>query len=336
MNKKIVISIKIIISGLLLWFLAHTSKLDFSLLTHLIYSPVWLLSTVIIYCIAIAISSWRWYKLNNAQGIRLHYLQTILPTYLGIAFNNLLPGGVGGDFFRYYFINKHIPTKKSVVMLSIFCDRITGLMGIFIAVALFSLLNIKYFHENNMTLYFLFLSLILSCSLIVLYAVSKYLPKQMGISHWLNKTFGHRLWIKPLLSLLDAIRIYRNSSTTIIECLAASVAIQILIAITCMMIAHMMNFAPLPLSDYIMAIAITQIVNLIPIAPGGFGMGEIAFANVLLLLNPGTSASYATIFLAYRLIGLLTYLPGISVFVFEKHHLKSSAVASNEIHHTPQ
>jgi len=325
MSQKILITIKLSLSILLLWFLAHTSKLDFSLLTQLLYSPLLLLSTIVLCFIAIGISSWRWYKLNTAQGIRLTYSQTILPTYLGIAFNNLLPGGVGGDFFRYYFINKHISAKKSVIMLSILCDRITGLMGIFIAVALFSVMHINDYQTNHLTLYFLLFSLAFSASIVVFAIIVRHLPQQIRISHWLNHTFGHRRWIKPVLSLLDAMRVYRQRKV-MLECLIASVIIQLFIAITCMLIAYIMHFPPLSLSDYIMALAITQIVNLIPIAPGGFGIGEIAFANVLLLLNPGIPASYATIFLAYRLIGLLTYLPGISVFIFERHHLKVAVV----------
>jgi uncharacterized protein (TIRG00374 family) len=322
MNRKIIISIKIFISIALLWFLIRSAKLDFSLLPDLIFSPATLFFTIILYFIIVAISSWRWHQLNTAQGIQLSYSRTILPTYLGIAFNNILPGGVGGDFFRFYFLNKHIPTKKSVVMLSILLDRITGLLGIFITVGMIAAFNLRNFSDQKITLYFIFTSLALCTSLILLYFISKLLPQKMGVSNWLSNKFGEKRCPKSLLSLLEGIHVYRNSKKILIGCLTASVVIQILIATTCMLIAKMMHFPSISFSDYIIAIALTQIVNLAPIAPGGFGIGEIAFANTLALLNPGIGSTYATIFLAYRIIGFVTYLPGISVFIFEGHNLK--------------
>lgn len=321
MKRKLVLLAKILVSVLLLWFLTHTSKLDFGLLTHLLYSPGLLSLTIILYFIVIGISSWRWYKLNCVQGIQLTYKRTILPTYLGVAFNNLLPGGVGGDFFRYYFVNKNIPTKRSVVMMSILFDRMTGLIGIFIAVVLCSLFNFNYFHENNITLYFLVLSLVLSSGVVFLFILEKYLPQKTWLRDWLAQ-FHAKKWCKPLVSLLEALHVYRNSTKTLIECLAASVLIQILIAGTCMLIANIMHFPALSFADYMMAIAFTQIANLIPIAPGGFGVGEIAFANVLILLNPSQPATYATIFLAYRLIGLLLYLPGVVIVIPKRSLLR--------------
>lgn len=316
MNRKLIIFFKVLCSSLLLWFLVHTSKLDFTLLTHVFYSPLLLCFTIILYFSVIAIGTWRWHKLNRIQGIPLNYTQTFLPTYLGVAFNNLLPGGVGGDFFRYYFINKNAPTKRSVVMLSVFLDRVTGLLGIFLAVGFFSLFNIKYFSSNPVTHYFLMLSLAISCGILFFCSSVNYLPENIGISRWFKSS--------ALLSLFEALNIYRKSPKTMLECLFTSVIIQIIIALTCMLIARMMHFPALSMSDYIMAIAFTQIANLIPIAPGGFGIGEMAFANILMLLNPDTNAMYATIFLAYRLIGIFTYLPGLSVFVLEKHHLKTA------------
>lgn len=323
MKGFVITTIKIIVSVGLLWFLTHTSKLDFSLLPEMLRSPFWLICTLSLYFVIIAISSWRWHQLNEAQGIQLAYKHTILPTYLGVAFNNLLPGGVGGDFFRFYFLRKKVAAKKSAVMLSVFCDRITGLLGIFIIVCLMASAQFSLFSEQKYILDFILCCIALCGLLILAYLASLLLPRKMGVSEWLSIRFAGKEWLSPILSLLEAIRLYRNNKQTIAECLIASVIIQILIALTCMLIAKMMHFPTLSFFDYVIAIGITQIVNLIPIAPGGFGVGEIAFAKILMLLNPGTSASYATVFLAYRILGILTYLPGIGVFLFDKQLLNN-------------
>lgn len=329
--KSLITVAKLLVSLLLLWFLARTSKLDFSLLPHLLYSPGWLLITLSLYGVIVALSAWRWHQLNKVQHIPLSYSRTVLPTYLGIAFNNLLPGGVGGDFFRFYFLNKRAAAKKSVVMLSVLVDRITGLTGIFIAVCLTAAFHLSAYTQQAVTMDFTWVCLAICVVIVALYFASSLLPSTVGLSLWLTRRFAGKTWLPSVLSLLEAIRIYRNAKMVIANCLATSVLIQGLIAVTCLLIAKMMHFPAISFIDYIMAIAVTQIVNLIPIAPGGFGVGEIAFANILTLLNPGVSATYATIFLAYRIIGILVYLPGVGVFIFDRHLLKKQDILTEEL-----
>lgn len=329
MKRLIIPSVKIFVSVFVLWFLAHTSKLDFSLLLNLLDSPSLLLAVFAIYFAGVIISAWRWYQLNKAQNIPLTFTRTIIPTYLGIAFNNILPGSIGGDFFRCYFLFKKNPDKRSAAMLSILFDRITGLMGIFIAVCLAASFHFQVFHSQSSTFYFMLFCILLCASVVILYFASSLLPQQIGVSVWLKKHCGEKKWVGSVLSLLEAIRIYRNSKTAIAKCLLASVLVQILIALNCLLIAKMMLFPAIPFYSYIIAIAVTQIVNLIPVTPGGFGIGEAAFANVLLLLNPGINASYATIFLAYRILGIFAYLPGIAVFIFDSTLLKQKPLSDN-------
>jgi uncharacterized protein (TIRG00374 family) len=322
MRRAIITLTKIALSVLVLWFLAHTAKLNFSLLPQLLDSPQLLVGIISLYLVVILLSAWRWYQLNTAQGIQLPFSRTIVPTYLGVAFNNLLPGGVGGDFFRCYFLFKKMPNKRSAMMLSILFDRLTGLLGIFIAVCFIAISHINFFNPQKSTYYFLLFCALLCIGTLTLFFASSLLPQRIGLSTWLSRRFAGKKWLQSVLSFLDAIRIYRNSKLVIVKSLAASIVIQVIIANTCILIAKAMHFPSLDLFDYIIAIAVTQIVNLIPITPGGFGIGEAAFANILTLLNPGISATYATIFLAYRIIGILTYLPGVGIFLFDRHLLK--------------
>jgi uncharacterized membrane protein YbhN (UPF0104 family) len=315
MKQYLITSIKIIISLMILGFLVHTSSLSPRLLLDLFKSPLMLLITLLLYFIVIAISTFRWTSLNKVQDIHLSYRQTLLPTYLGVAFNNLLPGGVGGDFFRFYLINKTFPVRKSAIMASILFDRITGLMGIFSAVIIVFILNYSFFSQHKLILYFALLCLIPCVAVLALYIASILLPPSIGFIRLLTSR----------LTFLEPIRIYRHSKKAILKCLFASLIIQFLIAFTCMLIASMMNIPAIPFSHYIMAIAVTQLANLIPIAPGGIGVGEMAFANVLWILNPHLDGNLATIFLAYRLLGILTYLPGVAVFIFDRQLLRVAA-----------
>jgi uncharacterized membrane protein YbhN (UPF0104 family) len=131
---------------------------------------------------------------------------------------------------------------------------------------------------------------------------------------WL-RSLQKRSWLKPLSPFFDALHIYRNDKKIILECTLLSVLIQAMIVAILMMLAKIMNFPVIPFSDYAMAAAVTQLVNLIPASPGGIGIGEIAFANILVLLNPGVNAAFATLFLAYRVVGWITYLPAVLYYL---------------------
>ncbi len=318
MKKMLTLIIKLTVASILIWFLIHTSKLDPHLLIDILHSPIQLSLTILIYIAVIVLGTWRWYLLNKVQRIHLNFKQTLLPTYLGVAFNNVLPGGVGGDFYRFYFINKHILVKKSAIMLTLLFDRITGLLGIFIAVSIIALCQLSVFLHKTMTLYFILFCLLICIGGLGTFFISMLLPPTTGLSKFLSRHFNGKKWLNAILSLLDAIKVYRNSKITIITCLIISVIIQGMIAITCLLIANMMGFPSIPFSYCLLAIGVTQIVNLIPISPGGFGLGEMAFANVLSLLNPAIGGTYATIFLAYRLIGIVFYLPGIGILLIDK------------------
>lgn len=320
---------KILVSALLLWFLVHTSKLDFRILPNLLNTPLMLSFTILVGFTTMLISARRWYLLNHAQGISIPYTRTILPTYLGIAFNNLLPGGVGGDFYRCYYLFKKITDNKSTVMLSILIDRITGLMGIFIAVCFTSIFHLEVFRQQQISPYFILLPVCVCVTALSVFFASTLLPQEIGLSLWLTNRHSNKKWVKSVISLLNALRIYRNSKATILKCLAISFVVQMIIAATCLLIAKMLHFPPISFFDFILAIAVAQIISLIPISPGGFGIGEVAFANVLTLLNPGIAASYATIFLGYRIINIIPYLPGLIVFAFDGSLFKRKMGNSN-------
>jgi len=316
---------KILIAIILLFFLSYTSHLNFRLLSHLSSAPSILTLIILIYCISIFISSWRWYQLNKCQGISLSLSKTILPTYIGIALNNLLPGSVSGDFYRLYFLFKKIPENRSRVMTSILVDRITGLIGVFLTVCVVTLFHLNIIQGRSTLFYFVLFSFGVSLGFLILFLFSSLLSERIDIRSWLSKSFPNKKWLMPILSLLEAIYIYSKSKTTILKCLAASILIQIMIVIICQLIAKCMDFPSISFFSYIIASAVTQVANLIPITPGGIGVGEIAFAHTLTLLNPEISVTYATIFLAYRLIGIILYLPSAIVLAFSSS-LKLSVV----------
>lgn len=315
--KKYLIYIKVLLMLFILWMLIHKAQLQLDLFYTVLSYP-WSTFFIIALCYLMVIfHAWRWYRLNATQGIGLSFLQTIPPTYLGIAFNNVLPGSVGGDFVRLYYILKKFPTQKSAAVLSILIDRINGLMGIFVIACIIAPYYLDLFHHNH-TLFYLLLACISFClSAIMVFFLTIYLLSgQTRLAQWLTTKIKHTRWAQTFMALLAAIHIYSKAKLVILESLIVSMMTQGLLLIVVVILSKIMGLPPLSLFDYMLALVIGQIANLLPLTPGGIGVGEAAFANIILILHPGMSAAYATVFLALRILSTAAYLPGVIIGIF--------------------
>lgn len=308
-QKKKILLFKICLSVFIFWFLIHNSQLKFGLFGTLYDYPIRTCIIVLLCYLMVIFHAWRWYRLNVVQNIDLSFLKTILPTYLGIAFNTVLPGSVGGDFVRLYYVLNKFPTQKSQAVIAILVDRIVGLLGIFIIACLMTPFYLKIIKPDS-ALYYILIGCIGIFAAAMLFVVFS----------WFLLSLLHKFkWMTKFVSILEAIRVYRNSKKVVLETLMVSAATQVLLLIVVLMLNNMMDLPSISIFDFMLALVVAQVANLVPLTPGGVGIGEAAFANVLLILNPEVNAAYATIFFALRLISTAAYLPGVFIGIYGFH-----------------
>jgi glycosyltransferase 2 family protein len=98
---------------------------------------------------------------------------------VGMFYNFFIPGGIGGDAYKVYILNKdyHWPIKKLTSI--IFIDRLMGLIAIGILMLLFCFF-VPYFSENNL---FWLLLLLLSLEMVFSYFFIKWVfPSFLAIT----------------------------------------------------------------------------------------------------------------------------------------------------------
>ncbi len=312
MRHSIVTFFKIGLTIALLWMLVHNSMLNIELLTSIVYKPVWLTCMSALVIVNIAMNVWRWYRLNRMQNFAISYSDTFVAIYLGLAFNNLLPGSVSGDLVRINYLFKRIPQQKVAGLVSVLADRIIGLLGLLLAMCLLGFTYHSLFANSPFLSFFFSVCLGISLLAMLAFVLLMVLPSNLRIFQWLKR---HRL----IGELFTVIKIYKKSPRILIECIITSILTQIVILLIIAVIGYALNFKNITLPQYAVASMVTQIVNLIPIAPGGFGVGEAAFGKTLMLFNPGAMLPYATIFLGYRLLNMLICAPALMFFFKNKH-----------------
>src|SRR5262245_10274659 len=112
------IAIKVAIAAALITFMVRSGHLDPKELWDLM-TPFNVLVALTFCGFNICLANWRWVLLLKARGFHIPFGYGLQLYLIGIFFNHALPGAVGGDLVRgYYLINDH-PERKSDAILSI-------------------------------------------------------------------------------------------------------------------------------------------------------------------------------------------------------------------------
>jgi hypothetical protein len=90
--------------------------------------PWFFAGIVAAFVVSQAILASRWWLLLRTQGIHINIWAAIRLHFLGLFYNNAMPGSVGGDLIRAWYVTKHTE-KKFEAVLSIFVDRFIGLVS---------------------------------------------------------------------------------------------------------------------------------------------------------------------------------------------------------------
>jgi uncharacterized membrane protein YbhN (UPF0104 family) len=90
----------------------------------------WMFAALVCFFLSIVVSSWRLQSFFKSINLRLDSRFNFRLFLLGLFYNFLLPGGIGGDGYKIYMLNKSykLPAKK--VFWAIMFDRLSGLWAI--------------------------------------------------------------------------------------------------------------------------------------------------------------------------------------------------------------
>ncbi len=95
-----------------------------------------------IFIIAQIIIGLRWWLLLRSQSILIPFFSAVRLHFLGLFYNNYMPGSVGGDLIRAWYITKHTD-KRFEAALCVFVDRVVGLLSTLIIAIFFYTLFLR-------------------------------------------------------------------------------------------------------------------------------------------------------------------------------------------------
>jgi uncharacterized membrane protein YbhN (UPF0104 family) len=290
-NKIFTLIIKFAVSAALLYIVLSKIELEqvFSMLKGMSL-PVFI-SAIFLYILAQFISTLRWkLLLPGVLGVRKLFSLYML----GAFFNTLLPGVIGGDAVKGFYLYQ-ATGRGSLTLASIFMDRYLGFVVLIAICALAFPFGYKYFYGSRLEwlLPLVVLSFIIGSFLI----------------------FGLRLGkrIKILSGFYDYFHAYRNQKEVIGKTLLLSVLVQ-LAGIFSVYILALGIGQHIPFLACLIFVPLIVMFTTLPISISGLGVREGAFVLFLGLIGikPGVAAaislSWFVSITAGSLLGLIEYI----------------------------
>jgi glycosyltransferase 2 family protein len=199
---------------------------------------------------------------NDALNIRLYYI--------GMFYNLFLPGGVGGDGYKVYWLRKYYKSKVKDLVLATLIDRISGLIALF----------------------FLFIILF-----IVIIDNSKY---HWGFLNWFGLIAIYPIFWIAIQWLIPKFK--SSFLTTNIQ----SLSVQVLQLICAMFILISLGVQQQYL-EYQAVFLVSSVVAVLPFTIGGIGARELVFVQSSNLLNIEINTAVAFSILFFTITAISSF-----------------------------
>src|SRR5258706_9152358 len=128
--------LKVAFAIALLAWMARSGKLDISQVGAAWKHWPTLMGVMALMYTQIGVASWRWKYLLHAQEVELPFREAISLTMIGALFNIVIPGAVGGDVMKGYYVSRRAGRRRSHALTTILMDRVLGLVGLVVLAAL--------------------------------------------------------------------------------------------------------------------------------------------------------------------------------------------------------
>lgn len=290
-NKILLFIIKLIVSSSLLYFVLSRAGVEKVVSIIRTINPFAFILSILIYIFSIYVSTMRW-RLLLPEEFRAKRLFSFY--LIGSFFNTFLPGIIGGDAVKTYYLYKEI-NKGGLSLASVFMDRYIGFVSLMLIGSIAYISGFKYISGTIIEWLLPAIILLFLIASLVIFGLR----------------FGKK--IKVLSEFYVYFDEYRNQKTLIAKTIFLAFIVQIMSTITMLVISLGLG-QQISLLYFFIFFPIITTISTLPISISGIGVREGSFVLLfgLLGIKPevATAMSFAW-FLSIAsggLAGLFEYL----------------------------
>lgn len=250
MRKKLFkLILKMVLSALAVYFVID--KIDLGK-TKTIFASIhygWLTFGFLMFTLSRVVGARRLNLYFAQTGLKLSEVLNLKLYYLGMFYNLFLPGGIGGDGYKIFFLNKYYQIKKMPLLKATLLDRVSGLFALIFLAAVS----------------FIFSSFITHFGLTVLW------PLAVAILIFPLSYLFNLLLFKTFIPIFKSSTIY-------------AISLQGLQVLSALFILYALK-ENTHIFDYLTIFLISSVVAVLPVSIGGIGTRELTFVYLLEFLH---------------------------------------------------
>ncbi len=286
MKKKFKLLLKILFTIAALWFVLHKIEIEKVGEALSLADPLWLFFAFLFFNLSKIASAYRLNIYFRAIGLKLTEAYNLALYYVGMFYNLFLPGGIGGDGYKVYLLNKHFKSGVKPLLQAVLLDRLSGLAALVLyGCILFSFSDYSTIYKGSSYLSLFFAFAVFPVS----YLATKYLFKRFLPVFGSTMVWGLAV---QLLQLLCAWMILRSLAIDNMEL------------------------------EYLTLFLISSVVAVLPLTIGGVGVRELTFLYGLNFLGVDPTLGVTFSFLFF-VVTALSSLMGL--FLLNRVEPKSSS-----------
>lgn len=245
-------------------------------------------------------------------------------TFIGHFFSLFLPSGIGGDFFRAYYLSRREGRGMSTTLTTTFLERSGGLCSLLVIGALFATVHEVHFH--GVPLLYLFLLVALG-----------YVAANLALFNtWIHRRITEILkrWdlenVEVKISLVsEGLQTLRRNPVAIGVVLLLSLVIQLL-SVFIMWIAALSIGINTSFYYFLVFIPIVNLTIMIPLTINGFGLREGVYALLFAQIGVPTETAVTLSLLNFAIAGTAA-LPGAVLYSFYKKDERFAGLPNAEV-----
>lgn len=311
LRKVLIVAAKIVVAAALLgWVVSRVDRQRFIASIAGVREGL-LCCALAGFAVALLLSASRLCYLLRLQQISIRFWEVVRLTFLGQFFNAVVMGTVGGDLVKMYYVAKHTP-KKACVVVSVFVDRMTGLMGLTAMAAILLLVaaagnlkGVEKLHKSAIA--------VAAAVAAITFGMAFLLSGRFRRLFHLQKLYSRFPIAHHISAAGDAVRVYRRRPASLAKAVMITFCVQIVWVGSVMLIGKSLSLET-PWYDYYLYVPLIYIIGAVPISPGGVGLVEWAY-RMFFVSAVVQSSEVLALAVIVRLAQMFWGLPGVVVAI---------------------
>ncbi len=293
-------------------------------------------AVLVIFAVSQLIVALRWWFLLRSQSVFIDFTAAVRLHFLGLFYNNFMPSSVGGDLIRAWYVTHHTE-KKFEAALSVFVDRVVGLIStLLIAVFFYTVFlipegkKIVFTGKGNLLktiVEYRAIFLVILAGLLIIIVSLAVLPSSKKILKRILSGFcvyGRKI----LKKLKDSAVVYCSRPVTIVIVFGLTVFLQILVITGFWFLGCDIGIEA-SIKYYYVFFTLTWVLGAVPISIGGAVVVEGLLAYMFVNFAGVEAEAALALALCQRIVWMITSLPGAAIHLFGAHLPENSVDYEN-------